>query len=85
MGWLDVFFLPVMGYIWNVDIYLLEGVESHLHALSSFLLTDLWGPVDFLKDKLDRLTVAVSSVDDVALLIHNDGGSRWARGLQLQL
>lgn len=71
------------GNISGVDVYLLEGVEGDLQASSGFLPTDLWGPVDVLKDKLDRLTAAVPTVDDVALLIHDDGRSGRACGLQL--
>lgn len=67
----------------SVERYLLKGVEGDLQAPGSFLPTDLRGPVDVLKDKLDWLGAAVSAVDDIALLVHYDGGSGWARGLQL--
>lgn len=66
-----------------MDDYLLKGVESDLQVASGFLLTDLGGPLDFLKDKLDRLTVAVSTVDDVSLFVYYDGGGGWTGGLQL--
>lgn len=65
--------------------YLLEGVEGDVEASSGFLPTEFWCPVDVLEDELDRLAAAVSTVDDIALLIHDDGGSGWARGLQLHL
>lgn len=41
--------------------------------------------MDFLEDELDRFAAAVAAVDDVSLLVHNDGGSGGARGPQLQL
>lgn len=39
--------------------------------------------MDVLKDELDRLAAAVSTVDDVSLLVHDDGGNGGACGLQL--
>lgn len=65
------------------DVYLLEGVEGDIQASRGFLPTDLWSPVDVLEDELDRLAAAVSTVDDVALLVRDDGGRGWACGLQL--
>lgn len=67
----------------NVENYLLKGVEGDLHAASSFLLTDLRGPVDFLKDKLDGLIAAVTPINDITLLVSDDGGSGRARRLEL--
>lgn len=66
-----------------VDVYLLERVEGNIQASRGFLLTDLWSPVDVLEDELDRLAAAVSTVDDVAPLVRDDGGRGWACGLQL--
>lgn len=51
--------------------------------LCSFLATDLRSPVDVFKDKLDGLAAAIATVDNVPLLIHDDGGRGWACGLQL--
>lgn len=65
--------------------YLLEGVEGDVQPSGGFLPTQLGAPVDFLEDELDRVAAAVSAVDDVALLVHDDGGSGGACGLQLQL
>ena len=68
-----------------MDVYLLEGVEGDVQASSCFFPAELRGPADVLEDKLDRLAAAVSTVDDVALLVRDDGGSGRACGLQLQL
>lgn len=65
--------------------HLLEGVEGDVQAARRFLPADLRGPVDVLEDELDRFAAAVSAVDDVALVVDDDGGRGRACGLQLQL
>lgn len=65
-------------------VYLLERVEGDVQASGDFLMTELRRPVDVLEDELDRL-VAVPAVDDVPLLVRDNGGRGRARRLQLQL
>lgn len=63
-------------------VYLLERIEGDLEAVSGLLRTNLCGPVDVLKNKLDRFAAPASStVDDVTLLVRDDGGSGRACGL----
>lgn len=68
-----------------MNAHLLEGVEGDVQAARCFLPADLRGPVDVLEDELDRFAAAVSAVDDVALVVDDDGGRGRACGLQLQL
>lgn len=56
-----------------MGVYLLEWVEGNIQTSSSFLMTDLRCPVDVLEDKLDRFA-AVLAVDDITLLICDNGG-----------
>lgn len=67
------------------NAHLLEGIEGDVQAARCFLPADLQGPVDVLEDELDRFAAAVSAVDDVALVVDDDGGCGRACGLQLQL
>lgn len=67
------------------NAHLLEGVEGDVQAARCFLPADLRGPVDVLEDELNRFAAAVSAVDDVALVVDDNGGRGRACGLQLQL
>lgn len=65
--------------------HLLEGVEGDVEVARRLPLADLRRPVDLLEDKLDRFAASIAAVDDVALVVDNDGGRGRAGGLQLQL